>query len=38
MTPELIPVVVADSPGSSMRTNPVALTDPELTAVLEAAL
>ena len=38
MTEELIPVVVADSPGSSMRTNPVALTDAELTAILEQAL
>lgn len=38
MTREHIPVVVADSPGSSMRTNPVALSDDELTAVLEAAL
>jgi alcohol dehydrogenase len=33
-----IPAIVADSPGSSMRTNPVALTDGELTAILEAAL
>ena len=38
MTPEHIPVVVADSPGSSMRTNPVALTDEELTGILEQAL
>jgi alcohol dehydrogenase len=38
MTPEHIPVVVADSPGSSMRTNPVALTDEELTDILERAL
>lgn len=37
MTPEHIPAVVADSPGSSMRTNPVALSDAELTAILEAA-
>ena len=35
MIAEHIPVVVADSPGSSMRTNPVALDD-ELTAILEA--
>jgi len=38
MTAEHIPVIVADSPGSSMRTNPVALTDDELTAILESAL
>mgnify|MGYP001811956186 CR=1 FL=1 len=38
MTSTHIPVVVADSPGSSMRTNPVALTDAELTEILEQAL
>jgi alcohol dehydrogenase len=38
MSAEHIPVVVADSPGSSMRTNPVALTDEELSAILEQAL
>ena len=38
LTEELIPVVVADSPGSSMRTNPVALTDAELTAILAQSL
>jgi alcohol dehydrogenase len=38
MTAEHIPLVVADSPGSSMRTNPVALTDEELSTVLERAL
>ena len=38
MTAEHIPAVVADSPGSSMRTNPVALTEVELTRILEAAL
>lgn len=38
MRPEHIPVVVADSPGSSMRTNPIALTDAELTSILERAL
>jgi alcohol dehydrogenase class IV len=32
-----IPAVVADSPGSSMRTNPIALTDEELTTILEDA-
>ena len=32
------PPIVADSPGSSMRTNPVALTDAELTDILERAL
>jgi alcohol dehydrogenase class IV len=38
MTAAHIPAVVADSPGSSMRTNPVPLTDAELTAILESAL
>jgi alcohol dehydrogenase len=38
MTAEDIPVIVADSPGSSMRTNPVALADEELTAILRQAL
>lgn len=38
MGPEHIPAVVADSPGSSMRTNPVALSDAELTDILERAL
>ncbi len=38
MTRAHIPVVVADSPGSSMRTNPVALNDEELTEILEQAL
>ncbi len=38
MTAEHIPVVVADSPGSSMRTNPVALTARELTGILEQSL
>ncbi len=33
-----IPAVVADSPGSSMRTNPVSLTDEELTDILVRAL
>lgn len=33
-----IPAVVADSPGSSMRTNPVALTDGELTGILQRSL
>jgi len=37
MRPDHIPVVVADSPGSSMRTNPIALTDAELTSILEQA-
>jgi len=32
-----IPGIVADARGSSMRTNPVVLTDEELTAVLRAA-
>ena len=38
MRAEHIPLIVADSPGSSMRTNPVALTDEELSAILEQAL
>jgi alcohol dehydrogenase len=38
MTKAHIPLIVADSPGSSMRTNPVALTDEELTYILEQAL
>ncbi len=38
MTAGHIPAVVADSPGSSMRTNPIALTDEELSAILEQAL
>jgi alcohol dehydrogenase class IV len=38
LTAELIPVVVADSPGSSMRTNPIELSDAELTGILERAL
>ncbi len=38
MRAEHIPLIVADSPGSSMRTNPVALTDEELTAILQLAL
>ncbi len=33
-----IPAIVADARGSSMRTNPVVLTDEELTGVLWAAL
>jgi alcohol dehydrogenase class IV len=38
MAQQHIPAVVADSPGSSMRTNPVALSDAELTGILEVAL
>jgi alcohol dehydrogenase class IV len=33
-----IPAVVAGARGSSMRTNPIALTDAELTAILHASL
>lgn len=33
-----IPTVVADSPGSSMRTNPIALSDDELAEILAEAL
>ena len=32
-----IPAVVADSPGSSMRTNPIALSNDELTSILTSA-
>ena len=35
---EHIAAVVADSPGSSMKTNPVALDDAQLTSILERAL
>jgi alcohol dehydrogenase class IV len=38
MGPQHIPAIVADSPGSSMRTNPVALSDADLTDILERAL
>ena len=38
MTAAHIPLIVADSPGSSMRTNPVALTDEELSDILQQAL
>jgi alcohol dehydrogenase len=38
MTPADLPAVVADSRGSSMRTNPITLTDPEITAILAACL
>ncbi len=38
MTAAQVPLVVADSPGSSMRTNPIALSDEELRAILEQAL
>jgi alcohol dehydrogenase len=38
MTTDHIPAVVADSPGSSMRSNPVALSDRELESILEEAL
>ena len=38
MTAEHIPVVIADSPGSSMRTNPITLEDEELGDILQRAL
>ena len=38
MTAAHIPIVVADSPGSSMRTNPIGLSDDELGAILRSAL
>ena len=37
LTEAAIPAVVADARGSSMRTNPIVLTDDELTAILDAA-
>jgi len=33
-----IPAVVADSRGSSMKTNPIVLTDDEIAAILSASL
>jgi|SRR5664280_2885952 len=33
-----IPAVVADSRGSSMRTNPIVLTDAEIASILRASL
>ncbi len=38
VTREAIPALVADARGSSMRTNPIVLTDDELAAVLGAAI
>lgn len=38
MSADQIPAVVADSPGSSMRTNPIQLTESELTVILQRAL
>ncbi len=38
LTEEGIPAVVADSRGSSMRTNPIALTDAEIAQLLRASL
>jgi alcohol dehydrogenase class IV len=37
LTESHIPAVVADARGSSMRTNPIVLTDEELTAILDAS-
>ncbi len=37
LTEDAIPAIVADARGSSMRTNPIVLTDDELTAVLAAS-
>jgi alcohol dehydrogenase len=36
--PAAIPAIIADARGSSMRTNPIALTDEELATVLHASL
>jgi len=38
VTESSIPALVADSRGSSMKTNPVALTDDEIAAILRASL
>ncbi len=38
VTPDAIPALVADARGSSMRTNPVVLTDAELASILAEAL
>jgi alcohol dehydrogenase class IV len=38
MTEADIPAVVADSRGSSMKTNPIALTDDEIASILRASL
>jgi alcohol dehydrogenase len=38
MRPTDVAAVVADSPGSSMQTNPLPLTDAELAGILESAL
>jgi len=38
MTAARIPLIVGDSPGSSMASNPIALTDVELSAILRVAL
>jgi alcohol dehydrogenase len=38
ITESSIPALVADSRGSSMKTNPVTLTDDEITAILRASL
>jgi alcohol dehydrogenase class IV len=38
MRPEDVATVVADSAGSSMRTNPIVLNDAELTKILTSAL
>jgi len=37
LTEAVIPAIVADARGSSMRTNPIVLTDDELTAILDAS-
>jgi alcohol dehydrogenase len=38
VTPDAIPAIVADARGSSMRTNPIVLSDEELAEILSAAL
>jgi alcohol dehydrogenase len=38
VSPDAFPVLVAESRGSSMRTNPVALTDAEIEGILAASL
>ena len=37
VTADAFPAIVAESRGSSMKTNPVTLTDRELTAILAAS-
>ena len=38
LTESSIPALVADSRGSSMKTNPIVLTDDEIATILRASL